>query len=78
MLIIKCAKCKAKLLKYNKIGMGRVLRCWKDRIKQVYEAGVQDGHLLCLKCNNIIAEDVGDFYKMDRNAFTYTGTKVRK
>jgi hypothetical protein len=31
-LILKCAACKKKLWKYDKIGPGEVLRCHKDRI----------------------------------------------
>lgn len=36
MLTIRCAKCKSKLWKYDKIGQGEVLRCHKARITKWY------------------------------------------
>ena len=78
MVTIKCAKCKGKIIKYKKIGMGKVLRCWKDRIKRFYESKIQDGNLVCNNCDNIIGIDEGEYFKMERIAFTYTGTKIRK
>ncbi|OEG63254.1 hypothetical protein [Halanaerobium congolense] len=42
MLTIKCAKCKTKLFKYEKIGQGKVLRCGKNKITRLYDgAGVK-------------------------------------
>ncbi len=78
MLIVKCAKCKGKIIKYKKIGMGRVLRCWKDRIERYYAGKIQDGNLVCGNCASLIGIDEGDYFKMDRTAFTYTGTKIKK
>ncbi len=78
MLIIRCSKCKGKTIKYKKIGMGRVLRCWKDRIERFYDSEIKGANLVCGSCGNIIGEDDGDYFKMNRDAFTYTGTKIRK
>lgn len=36
MLVIKCSACKRKLWKYDKVGQGQVLRCYKDRITKEY------------------------------------------
>jgi hypothetical protein len=36
MLALKCAACKKKLWRYDKIGPGEVLRCHKDRIIRMY------------------------------------------
>lgn len=36
LLVIRCAACKNKLWKYDKIGKGEVLRCYKDRIVEFY------------------------------------------
>ncbi len=74
MLTIKCAACKRKLWKYDKIGQGQVLRCYKDRIVRQYESTQVDGEVLCL-CGKRIGVDEGDYIKMIGNAFTYTGTK---
>lgn len=35
MIIIKCAKCREKICKYNKTGKGRIIRCWKTRILKI-------------------------------------------
>ncbi|MCJ7602833.1 MAG: hypothetical protein MUO63_15215 [Desulfobulbaceae bacterium] len=35
-MLVKCAACKRKLWRYDKIGQGEVLRCHKDRIKKMY------------------------------------------
>lgn len=75
MLTIKCAKCKAKLFKYKKIGQGRVLRCWKEKITRAYDGNVDKDQLVCGECGNVIAEEREDYYKMDSDQFTYTGTK---
>ena len=78
MLTIKCAKCKAKIIKYKKIGMGKVLRCWESKIMRVYDGELKDGNLICGNCANIIGEMEGNYVKMNREAFNYTGTKVKK
>lgn len=75
MLVIKCAKCKQKLWKYEKIGHGEVLRCHKDRISQYYCTLDFDGHKISCPCGRAIAIDRGSFYKMDPKAFLYNGTK---
>lgn len=74
MLTIKCAACKRKLWKYDKIGQGQVLRCYKDRITRHYDTQ-QIGADVCCRCGKKIGVDEGDFIKMIGNTFTYTGTK---
>ncbi|MFP7753734.1 hypothetical protein ACLG6S_03610 [Thermodesulfobacteriota bacterium B35] len=74
MLIIRCAACGRKLLRYDKIGPGEVLRCHKDRIAKCFAAEIRDGHLHC-PCGRRIGIDKGGFYKMIARAFTYRGTK---
>ena len=78
MLVIRCAKCKQKLWKYDKIGQGEVLRCHKDRIIQYYCTLDFDGHKISCPCGREIGIDRGTFYKMDPNAFKYNGTKRNK
>lgn len=75
MLTIRCAACKNKLWKYDKIGQGEVLRCHKARIKKIYsEINVEKGKVKCC-CGKDIGIDKGTFFKMDPKAFVYSGTK---
>lgn len=74
MLTIKCARCKAKLFKYHKIGSGQVLKCHKSRIKRVYQLEKVE-QMYCCACGNAIGKDEGTYIKMIQAAFTYTGTK---
>ncbi len=74
MLVIRCAACRKKLWRYDKIGPGHVLRCHKDRIRKVYAAEVRDGRIFC-PCGKDIGIDKGGFYKMIAGAFTHRGTK---
>ena len=74
MLIIRCAACKNKLWRYDKIGQGAVLRCHKDRIGKVYAAVEQEGRIHCT-CGRDIGIDKGSYFKMIARAFTCSGTK---
>lgn len=74
MLTLKCAACKRKLWKYEKIGKGEVLRCNKDRIVEEYEFQRQDDKILCV-CGNEIGIDKGPHIKMIKKGFIYSGTK---
>lgn len=77
MLTIKCAACKRKLWKYEKIGQGQVLRCYKDRITRHYESQQDGTEVYCL-CGKKIGVDEGESIKMIGSAFTYSGTKQNK
>lgn len=74
MLVIKCAACKRKLWKYDKIGPGEVLRCHRDRITREYEVSQAEDRIRCL-CGKDIGINRGSYIKMIGKAFTYTGTK---
>jgi hypothetical protein len=52
MLTIRCAACKRKLWKYDKVGKGEVLRCHKSRISS-YEF-LQEGEKVKCVCGKII------------------------
>ena len=73
MLTIKCANCKEKILKYVKIGKGELHRCYKSRIQQYY-VDVEGNNLKCPNCGAIIGTDEGNHFKMNHQAFTYSGT----
>ena len=77
MLTIKCSGCKQKLFKYHKIGPGQVLRCHKSRIGKQYGVQIREDMLLCV-CGRVIGWDKGRYFSMDKNAFTYSGTKSNK
>lgn len=77
MLTIRCAECKTKLFKYNKLGKGEVLRCHKARIDRML-AAENHGDALCCPCGNRLGIDKGSFWKMVGKAFTYKGAKVSK
>ncbi|MTI69387.1 MAG: hypothetical protein FH751_03895 [Firmicutes bacterium] len=77
MLVIKCSKCKNKIFKYKKIGKGKVLKCFKDRITRTYDCVVDNDCIKCT-CGNIIGIDEGNYYKMNKESFTYTGRKIKR
>ncbi|OQY44031.1 MAG: hypothetical protein B6242_13520 [Anaerolineaceae bacterium 4572_78] len=74
MLTIKCAACKRKLWKYDKIGKGHILRCYKERIIKVYSYEKEGNKIKCL-CGKPIGIDKGKHINMISRSFTYTGTK---
>ena len=74
MLVIKCAACKRKLWKYDKVGKGEVLRCHKERLMRIYDLRTVDNQVKCL-CGKAVGIDKGTFIKMNGRAFTYSGTK---
>jgi len=75
-LTIRCAKCKAKIFKYKKIGKGRLLRCWKDRISEDFSQ--KDGNLIKCVCGTLIGIDEGLYIKMKQGSFTTSGTYSTK
>ncbi|MBN2383978.1 hypothetical protein JXQ70_13965 [bacterium] len=76
MLIIRCAVCKQKLWRYNKIGKGQVLLCHKDRITHFYACEIENDSIAC-PCGNRIGIDMGLSIKMIRKAFTCSGTRSK-
>jgi len=72
-ITVKCAKCKSKVFRYEKIGKGRVLHCWKDRIVKDYS--VHDGNDVKCECGNLIGIDEGKWIRMKQRSFTYSGTE---
>lgn len=76
MLTIKCAKCKRKLFKYRKIGKGRLLHLWPDRIIENYS--VREGREVKCECGNLIGIDEDRWIKMKPRAFTRSGAYIRK
>lgn len=73
MLTIKCSHCHRKLMKYEKIGEGRILRCWKSRIRRDFLIYRSNG-VYC-QCGRKIGSDEGKYIRMKQSAFIYRGTK---
>jgi predicted RNA-binding Zn-ribbon protein involved in translation (DUF1610 family) len=71
MLMIKCAACKTKLWKYDKIGQGEVLRCHKKRITRRQEIRQEGNRINCL-CGKDIGIDKGS----PKNKFTFSGVEA--
>ena len=78
MLTIKCAKCKNKLFKYKKIGQGKVLRCYESKITRLYDGELREDNFVCKKCGNIVGQYDEGQLDMNADAFTYSGTKIKK
>lgn len=76
MITIKCSQCKRKIFKYNKIGKGRILRCWDTRIIEDYSIRC-DNEVRC-KCGNVIGIKESKSIKMKQNSFVYSGTITKK
>jgi len=47
MLTVRCARCKRKLFRYEKVGEGRLLRCHKARMTRVFEGQFLESGLSC-------------------------------
>lgn len=71
MILIKCSKCKNKVLKYKKIGKGRILRCYKSRIIKYYTD--QNPKEIRCSCGQLIGIDEGKWFKMKQQMFNYSG-----
>ncbi len=78
MLTIKCADCKTKIMKYKKIGKGKVLRCYRDRITRLYDYDTEADKLKCGNCGKEIGEIEEKQVNMKQNAFTFSGHKIKK
>ncbi len=76
MLTIKCARCRRKIFKYKKIGKGKLLHCWNDRVVEDYS--VRHGDRVACECGNLIGIAEGKWVKMKQHAFTCSGTTANK
>ncbi len=62
-IIIRCDKCKSKIFRYQKIGRGHILRCYKKQILE--DHSVHEGKIVKCSCGNKIGVDKGSFIKMN-------------
>ena len=61
-MVIRCNKCNKKIFKYLKVGKGRLLRCFKDRIRE--DHAVRKGQEVHCSCGNRVGRDEGDHIKI--------------
>ena len=73
MITVKCAKCKFKIFKYIKIGQGRILKIYNDRITEDNSTR-ENGEVLC-KCGNVVGKEFDGYIKPIKGSFTHTGRK---
>lgn len=71
MLTIRCAHCHRKLLKYEKFGKGRLIYCWKDRIKD--NKTIKRENLISCPCGQIIGKDEGKSLKLHQSFVIISG-----
>jgi hypothetical protein len=76
MLTIRCSVCRTKIFKYQKVGKGRLLHCWKDRIIEDYT--VRDGDQVRCPCGNVVGIDETKWIKIKQHAIMYSGSITRK
>ena len=75
MLTVRCAKCKKKIFKYEKIGEGHLLRCWKSKIRRDYS--VRDGREVKCPCGNLIGIEENNYINMKQHHFICSGSVTR-
>ncbi len=75
MVTILCIKCRRKLFRYHKVGKGRILRMYKERIEDDFS--VKNGREVLCPCGNVIGIDVGPWIKMKQGKFIVRGTRER-
>jgi hypothetical protein len=75
MIVIKCARCRARIFRYVKVGKGRILHCWKERILE--DHGVHAEREIRCQCGNLIGIDEGKWIRMKQRSFTCSGTRAR-
>lgn len=61
-MVIRCPQCNKRVFRYLKVGKGRVIRCYKDRIRED-RAIRKDGEVSCA-CGARMGRDEGNYIKM--------------
>lgn len=72
MITVKCIKCKSNIFKYQKIGKGKLLHCWKGRIKRDYS--IHNGKEIRCICGNVVGIEEEKWIKMKQHTFEISGT----
>jgi hypothetical protein len=75
MITVRCSECGRDIFRYQKIGKGRLLHCWKMRIST--DNSIHDGHLVKCPCGNVIGRDSGRKINLERGNVYTLGTALR-
>ncbi len=65
-ITVRCAKCGRKIFRYQKMGKGKLWRCWKSRIIEDYS--VHDGDEVRCECGNVVGVDKGGYIRLRQSA----------
>jgi hypothetical protein len=76
MIIIRCSRCGRKVLKYQKLGTGRLWHCWKARIVEDYS--IRMGTEVTCSCGNVIGIEQAKWIKLKQGAFSYSGATIKR
>ncbi|MDE4908840.1 hypothetical protein L0665_09495 [Methanogenium marinum] len=77
MITVLCASCGAKLFRYQKIGKGRLLHCWKNRISSNHTVREGDD-VYCPKCGQHIGVVETQWINIHGGSFTVKGSALKK
>jgi len=76
MITISCAACGRALFRYQKIGKGKLLHCWKSRISSDHTRHAGDDRYCPCGCH--IGVDEGRWIKLHGGTFTVRGSALKK
>lgn len=72
MITVKCANCRKKLFRYEKVGKGRLWHLWKERITE--DNSVREGSEVRCTCGNLIGIEEAKWIKLKTHSVTYSGS----
>lgn len=76
MITIRCAKCKRRIFRYEKVGKGRLWHCWYDRIIEDHTVRIEK-EVRC-NCGNLIGIAERKWIKMKQLSFECSRAVKRK
>ena len=75
LITVSCSECGREIFRYQKVGKGRLLHCWKQRIST--DNSIHDGDLIKCKCGVAIGRNSGRKINLERGDITSSGTALR-
>ncbi|MDD3621513.1 MAG: hypothetical protein PHQ81_03825 [Methanofollis sp.] len=75
MITITCAACGRKLFRYQKIGKGKLLHCWKTRISSDYTVR-EDDQVYC-PCGRHVGVVEGPWINLHGGSFAVRGSALK-
>ena len=75
MITVSCKQCGRDIFRYQKIGKGKLLHCWKMRIST--DNSIHDGDCITCPCGNVIGWDSGRKINLERGNISMSGTALR-